>query len=232
MSKEVYICFDAYYGVQEYNSFKVAAKNNGIEFEEYLRIKPPYNRFLKISDKSDLPSFVNYDFATVSDIKWLVSTVKPVRNNEAYLLLRREGEDISYWKYILPRHMTNAHHKDYMMIFRTRSLTEIREISRKAGEIKIYKLGHSKTKGYDMWYCYNPYIKGVVPGRDVLMEMGKEAKDSPAIFRSLNVPNQPGEIEYNLNKFVLVKEKLENKHYESEIWRNGKVEPLKKESFI
>ena len=151
MAKGIFITFDSYYGVNEYNSFKTAAKNNGIEYEEYLRIRPPFNRYLKLNNKADLPSFVNYDFATSSDKKWLVSTVKAVRPNEEYLLRRRDGKDIRYFDFILPKNLEEAHKQDYIMVFKAMSFTELSIISKKLGNIKIYKWGQAKIKKYNIY---------------------------------------------------------------------------------
>jgi hypothetical protein len=226
----VYITFDSYYDVDTYNSFKIAAKNNGIEFEEYLRVRAPFKRFLKIKDKKDLPSFVNYDFATSSDIKWLISVVKPVQPNEEYILKRRAGKDISYWNYILPKAMENADKEKYIMVFRATDFTELAQISKKLGDTKIYKWG--RANGYNIYYCYNQYISGLISERNKLLEYGKEVKMSQARHHDSVMPKIKGDIEYNLNHFVLIKEKLENKTYESEYWKDGKIYPLKRATFI
>ena len=230
MAKGIFVTFDPYYGVNEYNSFKTAARNNGIEFEEYLRIRPPYNRFLKLKSKSDLPSFVNYDFALTGDIKWLVSTVKAVQPNEEYLLRRREGKDISYWNYILPKHMKEAHKEDYIMVFRSWDFTEMSQISKKLGDTKIFKWGKAGSKNFNIYYCYNPYIKGLIAEKDILMEFGKEA--TSGMKHEKSVPKVPGDLEYYLNRFVLIKDKLEDKTYEAEYWENGGITPLKRKTFI
>jgi len=231
MAKGIYITFDPYYDVSAYNSFKTAAKNNGIEFEEFLRIRPPYRRYIKLKDKRDLPSFVNYDFATGNDTRWLVSCIKPVQPDEAYRLRRRDGQDISYFNYIMQEPMKNAHKEEYMMVFRGFGFSQIQDVSARLGaDIKIYKWGKAKKKGYDIYYCFNPYIKGVVEFKDVLMEYGKEANSG--LKKDQTVPKIQGDIEYNLNHYVLIGEKLENKTLKAEFWQNGRIHPLKKSSFI
>src|SRR6056297_1800045 len=102
MSGKIFICFDEYYPVDEYNAFLVAAKNNKVSFEEFIRVRPPFNRFIMI-DPKDTPTFVDFDKGTSSDIKWLVSTVKPRRPDEAYYLRRRPGQDIRFWIYATPK---------------------------------------------------------------------------------------------------------------------------------
>jgi len=229
MSK-IYITFDNYYDVTAYNSFLTASKNNNIEFEEYIKIRAPFDRFIRLNSKADLPSFVNYDFATSSDIQWLVSTVKPVQPDEEYMLRRREGKDISYWNYIIPEPLREAHNEDYIMVFKAWDMTELNNWSKKLGKTKIYKWGKAKIKGYKIYICFNPYIKGLIPEDRVLMEFGDDA--SSGLKHSTNVPNTKGDLEYYLNKFVLVKEKLENKTYKLEYHSDGKKVPLKRNTFI
>ena len=223
MAKKVYISFDDYYGVDEYNSFITAAKNNDVEFEEFVRVRPPYNRFLYIEEKH-LPKFVNYDYATASDEKFLVSTTKAIYPNEAYLLRRRDGEDISFYKYITPKPMKNAHKEEHFIAFKGYSPAYIAEISKKLGKAKIYKWGKADKKGYEIWFTYNPYIRGIIDKSITLMDFGKGT--------SKNVPQNPGEIEYLLNYKVLVSEKLMNKSYLLEYFSDGKRYPLKRESFL
>lgn len=229
--KDLYISFDSYYTIKEYNAFLTASKNNNIEIEEYLRIRPPFKRFLKLKE-GDLPKFLNFDVATTSDRKWLVSLVKPVQPNEEYLLKRREGKDNSYWNYILPRELENAHKQDYIMFFKAMDFTEISLISKSLPKTKIFKLGKSKLKKYNIFYCFNPYIRGLLRNSSLLMEFGREARVSLAVKHDTNVPNNPGDLEYYLNEFILVREKLEDKTYESEYYLDGKVHPLKRTEFI
>jgi hypothetical protein len=223
MGKKVYITFDDYYKVDEYNSFITAAKNNSVKFDEFIRIRPPYSRFLYIDEK-DLPVFVNFDYASVSDEQFLVSAVKPIYPNEAYLLKRREGEDISYYKYITPKPMKNAHKEDHFIAFKGYSDAYIANISKKLGKAKIYKWGHADKKGYDIYFSFNPYLRGIIDKTIILMDYGKGTPK--------NVPKNPGDIEYELNYKVLVSEKLMNKSYLLEYWSEGKKHPLKRESFL
>ncbi len=226
----MYITFDPYYDTEEYNSFLSASKNNGIEWEEYLRVRQPFNRYLKINNKSDLPSFVNYDFADSGDKRFLVSLVKPVYSNEALMLKRKPGQDALYYSYITPKPLEGLEKRKYIMVFRAKSFSEVANYSKKLGSSKIFKWGESKVKGYFIYYTFNPYIKGIVPLNRVLMEFGKEADSGIKYDKSM--PTIKGDLEYLLNYFVLEKEKLENKTYEAEFWTEGKINPLKRETFI
>ena len=230
MAKSIFITFDSYYDTKAYNSFLTASKNNGIEYEEYLRVRQPFYRFLKLKSKSDLPSFVNYDFATGGDKKFLVSLVKPVYSNEELKLKRKPGQDALYYSYILPRNLEEATKEKYMMVFKAKSFSELSDYSKKLGEVEIYKWGEAKVKGFKIYYCYNPRIKGFIPRDKVLMEFGKDADSG--MKHDKTIPKVKGDLEYYLNHFVLIKEKLEDKTYEAEIWYNGIIKPLKKATFI
>lgn len=223
MGKKIYISFDAYYDIDMYNSFKTAARNNKVEFEEFLKVRPPFNRFLYIDD-SELPGFLNYDVASASDIKFLVSTVKAVQPNEEYLLRRREGRDISYWNYILPKPLVGFQNKPYIMIFKAWDMSELNQWSKELGKTKIYKWGKAEIKSFKIYFCFNPYIKGLIPSTRILMEFG-EGTSNP-------MPSAPGDLEYLLNYKVLVKEKLMNKTFELEYHQDGKKFPLKRTTFI
>lgn len=216
---KVYITFDNYYNVDQYNEFLSAAKNNNIEYEEFLRIRAPFNRYLYI-EESNVPKFLNYDLAAANDIKWLVSIVKPVRNNEAYLLRRREGQDVSYFNYILPIPLKDAHTKKYIMFFKGQDISVLNQYSSQIHGVKIYKLGRADLKGFNIYFCYSKYIQGVVPKTKVLLEFDGD------------VPQTPGDLEYLLNVKVLVKEKLMNKTLELDYHLDGKYVPIKKRTFL
>ena len=228
----IYITFDPYYDENTYNSFLTASKNNGVELEEFIRVRAPHHRFIKINSKKDLPTFVNYDFATSNDIKWLVSTVKPVQPNEAYQLKRRPGKDVAYWNYITPKPLIDATDEDYIMVFSAMSFTEMSELSKKMPDTKIYKWGKSEKRKYNIYYCFNPYIRGFISEKNMLMEFGKASVPSQALHHDISVPKIKGDLEFRLNYFVLIKEKLENKTLEAEYWYKGSIHPLKRTAFI
>jgi len=222
-----YITFDPYYNVNEYNNFITAAKNNKVPFEEFVRIKPPHNRYLMINPK-DLPKFVNYDIATKPDKTWLVSVVKPVQNNEAYYLKRRPGQDISYFNYILPEPLKNMHEENYVCVFRGYDQTEISQYSQRLGKgTKIFRWGKTDIKGYNVFVCFNRYIKGLVSSTRVLLEY-----DNMGINTKNKVPAHPGYIEQELNYKILVQEKLINKTFLLEYYEDGKRFPLTKTTFL
>lgn len=218
-SKYLYITLDPYYSVQEYNTFLTAARNNGVVYEEFIYLKPPHNRYLYIQEK-DLPKFINYDIASSSQKSWLISVVKPRYPNEAYILQRRGGQDVSYWNYILPKDIVNINSNEYLCIFKAQDHSELKELSEKLGNSIIYRWGKAENKGYNIFICTNKYIKGFISSSKILLEYDG------------NIPKNKGYIEYDLNYKVLVREKLMNKTYELEYYQNGKRFPLKSYSFI
>jgi len=230
MSKPLFITFDPYYNVSEYNNLLTAAKNNGLDIDEYISIRQPFNRYLKINDKTEAPIFLNYDYASPGQVKFLVSVVKPVEPNEALYLKRKSGQDALYYKYITPKPLRNLEEKDYVMVFKAKSFSEVANYSKKLGKSKIYKWGKSIIKGYNIYYVFNPYIKGIIPESKVLMEFGKQA--STGIKYSKSMPKIKGDLEYYLNTFVLIKEKITNKTLEAVYWSKGEINPLKKTRFI
>jgi len=225
---DIFITFDNYYDVNTYNSFIQASKNNNIYISEYINIKPPYNRHIKLNSKTDLPKFINYDFSTKSEIRWLVSVIKPVDTRESFLLKRIPGEDNIINKFIRPNPFKRK--IDYIIFFKNIDFSEMRLISKQLGKVKIYLLTKGKFK---IWYCFNPMIKQFIPTNErYLLEFGKESENSPARFSSLKVPESYSKIEYYLNSNVLIKEKVENKYREASFWFNGIYNPIKNKTFL
>ena len=226
MIKKKYFTLDSYYGIKDYNRFISSAKNNNIEFEEFINIKPPHNRYIMVDDE-DVPKFIDYDLASKPDTRWLIAAVKPTQPNELYYLERREGQDISYFNYILPQEFKNMHNEDYICIFKGWDSTEINNWSKLVQGVKIYKWGEAIVKGYKIYVCFNPYISGIIPSSRKLLEYDNNLKLSKK-----SVPKIQGMIEYELNHFVLIQEKLINKTYLLEYHLNGYKVPLKVANFM
>ena len=218
---EVYITFDDYYSVTEYNEFLTAAKNNSIEFYEYISTRQPFNWYLKIDDKY-VPNFVNYEEITSADKKFICNVMKPRRSNEVPILLRRETDNPkNFEKFISPKSLIEAKDAPYAMFFKSSNKDEVRQFSKDLGDIPIYRFGEkTQRKGY-IWFCANKYIKGIIPEEQVLLEKTTKSEY-----------NQPGELEYMLNFKVLVTEKIEGKGIEMPYFKDGKWYPLKASKFI
>ena len=114
---DVYISFDDYYDVQQYNEFITAAKNNKVEYFEYISARPPYNWYIKIDEK-DVPTFINFEYISSSHLKFLSNIMKPRRSNEVTKLLRRQTDNPKdFEKFISPKELIEARDSEYLMFF-------------------------------------------------------------------------------------------------------------------
>lgn len=211
----MFVTFDNYYEIDEYNEFIQAAKNNNIQFTEYISIRAPYNWYVKVDT---LPQFVNYEVSTPKDDKWLVSKMLARYPNEEYLLQRRIGNNVIE-KYISPEPLIRARTAQYWMIFKSGGHTELMKISENIESEKLYVLG--KARGYFLILTFNKYFQSFIHKNFILLE-----KETTGQY------GNPGEIEQALNYKILVKEKLENKTMELPYYQGGKYYPLKRLSTI
>lgn len=218
---DIYISFDDYYEVQQYNEFLTAANNNGVEYFEYISSKPPFNWYIKIDEK-DLPTFVNFEEASSSTKKWLTNIMKPRRTNEVPKLLRRQTDNPKdFERFISPKELIEAKSAPYVMFFKSMNREQVMTFSKDLGDVPIYRLGEkTRRKGF-IWFCANPYLQGIIPSNQVLLEK-----------TSKNQYNKPGELEQVLNYTVLVTEKIEGKGIEMPYFQAGKWHPLRSSKFI
>lgn len=218
---DIYITFDPYYDIKQYNEFISAAKNNGIDYYEYISVRPPYLWYIKI-DMDDVPRFINYDLIDGSQKKFLTNIMKPRYPNEAHKLLRREADnpkDIE--RFVSPLPLIQARKEEYVCFFKVFNKDELIQTSKALGNAKIWRLGNkTKRKGY-VYMTFNPYVKSFINSSNILLE--KESKSDM---------NNVGELEYTLNHKVLVTEKLDGKAIELEYFQNGKFYPLKAPQFL
>lgn len=221
-----FISFDNYYSVDKYNQIIAAAIQNGIKFRQFLSIQPPYNWFLMIKPE-DLPKFLIYDEADTNEYKWLVSIIRPTRPNEAYYLERRHGQEIAYWQYVTPAPFKKLSKYNYMLVFITYDNYILRDVSKELGKSKIWQLPKkAELKGYYINVCFNPYIKSYISKKNILFEYDNNNKTKQ------NVPKTWAEVEYNINHFKLVQEKIIDKTWDLPYYENGVYFPLKKTKFL
>jgi len=219
----LYITFDNYYKIKEYNKFKIGANNNKIKYEEYISIKPPFNRYLKL-DKKDLPSFLNYDIIKKSEERWLLSNIKPRYVNESFYLLRREGQDNNFIKYVTPTELLSIEDNDNIIVFSGRDRAELRAISTN-NESKIYELGINTDKMYKVYITTDIELLDKINPSNILMTFGTNA--SKGLYSQHKCPEYYL-LEYYLNLYICRKNKLENKTLELSYWRNANYYPIKK----
>ena len=215
MSK-IFITFDPFYETDQYNEFLTAAKNNHIEYDEFISVRAPYYWYVEI-ELDDAPRFVNYDLLTSTQEKFIVNKMKARMPNEAYLLLRRKTDnprDIE--RFISPKPLIQSRKESNVIVFKSMNKNNLLEISRKLGNTKIWKLGELKKKKYKIYMTFNPYVLSFISRDDVLIEK-----------KNKNEYKGVGELEYELNHKVLVVEKIDEKTMELEYYREGKFYPLK-----
>lgn len=171
---------DPYYNAQFYNECLEALKNNKVQFEELITIKTPYNWVLKTEQT---PIMINFDEITNNDKRYLVTKVIALRENEEYLLQRRNddtGEGIL--KYIENQPFAEARVSDYSVFFNISNKEELIRIS-KEFPVKIWYLGRYFNNVYNVCLCNNIMIKNYLKQSQILLEKTSEHK-SPGSFEA------------------------------------------------
>jgi len=210
-----YITFDEYYNINQFNSFINSAKNNGILFSLWISIRPPYNWYLRLSDK-DLPVFVDYDIASKQEERYLIKITEPLNMADEYKLKRRETDsNTNYEKYVLNDVWNEIKEKHKLILFRYKNTEELLEISKhkEMKNSKIYKMG--KFKNYKIALCTNTMILGLIKMDNVLFNL-----DDVKI-------KEISEIEAYINYHVLKIQKLYIKKSKTSYIMNGKYIPVK-----
>lgn len=175
---------DPYYNIQFYNECKEALKNNKVEFTEFINIKAPYNWYFKLDQT---PLMVNYDTSTDAENRWMVSIVKPLRPNEEYLLLRREGDSGTkgLLKFVENDALTAARTAKYAVFFTIKNREEGEQITADYPG-KIWFLGKYYNNKYKVCLATHPIVKSFLDQGQILLEKSSEH-------------NEPGRFEADLN---------------------------------
>lgn len=203
---------DPYYSNQFYNECKEALKNNNIDFNEYINIKPPYNWYFELKQE---PIIVNYDKATNSEERWMVGKVNALRPNEEYLLLRRDNDNgqKALLKFVENEPMREARKSDYAVFFTIKNKEDGLALS-KDFPGKIWYLGKYYNNRFRLCLCTHKEIKGFLNEDEVLLESSKEL-------------SEPGRFESELNwKVFRLKDRLV-KFTETPYFENGIFNPVK-----
>ena len=215
----MFITFDKYYNVNQYNNFLISARNNKIDYVQYISIKPPHHRYLKI-DKKYVPNFLNYHICDKSYEKWLISTIIPLYSNEYYFLQRKIGQDNNFEQYVTPKELLNISEENRLIIFKSNSTSFIRNISSQTYD-NIFELTKSKEKKYNIYLTTDDSIINEIGNSNILMSF-----NNIGIYHNETIPKYY-ELEYLLNYYIFNKDKIENKTYKLSYWRNGQYFPIK-----
>lgn len=208
----MFITIDPYYDISFYNEAKEALKNNNVEFEQYINIKPPYDWYFKLDTK---PLMVNYDQATDSESRWMVNTVLPLRANEEYLLLRRENDNgpKALLKFVENEPLKAARTSDYAVFFTIRNREEAEKLSKEYPG-KIWYMGKYYNNKFRVCLATHRTIRGFLNDDQILLERNKEL-------------SEPGRFESELNWKVFRMNDMLVKFSETPYFEDGKFKPVK-----
>lgn len=208
----MYITIDPYYDTQFYNECKETLKNNGVEFKEFINVKSPYLWYFQLDQK---PLMVNYDEATESESRWMVNTVQPLRDNEAYLLLRRDNDlgPKALLKFVENEPMKAARQSEYAVFFTIKNREEAERLTRDYPG-KIWFMGKYYNNKYRVCLATNRTIRGLLNDNQVLLERNKEL-------------SEPGRFEAELNFKVFRGNDMLIKFTETPYFEDGKYKPVK-----
>lgn len=208
----MFITIDPYYETRFYNECKEALRNNGVEFKEFISVKPPYDWYFQLDQK---PIMVNYDEATDSEMRWMVNAVQPLRPNEAYLLLRRDNDNgpKALLKFVENEPMKIARTSDYAVFFTIRNREEAEKLT-KDYPGKVWYFGKYYNNKYRVCLATNRTIRGFLDDKQILLERNKEL-------------SEPGRFEAELNFKVFRGNDMLVKFTETPFFEDGKYNPVK-----
>jgi len=180
----MFITIDPYYDNQFYNECKEALKNNGIEYEVFINLKPPYDWYFKLEEK---PVMVNYDEANADQIRFMVGTVKPLRPNEEYLLLRRNNDNGSkaLLKFVENEALRTARTADYSCFFTVKNKEELERITKEYPG-KVWYFGKYYKNRYRVCLGTHAAIKTFLDPAQILLENNKEYTEPGRFEAELN----------------------------------------------
>ena len=210
----MFITFDPYYDINQYNHFIKVAKSKGLEIKEYISLKAPHHWYIKVN-QAHFPAFLDFKLASDAMSKYLVEKLTPLYPNEAMLLTRRPTDSlVNFEKFVSPKVFQRVKNASYVCLFRYKNRQELLNITKEL-PTKIYDLGYHKT--WNLAICFNKYIRNHVFSSHILIEKTNETQFGT-----------PGEFELHLNYKILVNTKFNNKTIEYPYAENGNYFTLKR----
>jgi hypothetical protein len=176
-----FLTVDPYYPTNFYNESKEALKNNSIEFQEFIVTKQPYHWYFQLDQK---PIMVNYDVASNSDLRWLVTTVNPLKPSDEYLLLRRENDSgkKALLKFVENTPMKEARESDHSIFFTIKNREEGIQLSKDYFG-KIWYMGKYYNNRFRVCLGTHETLKGFLKPSQILLEKTSDMK-GPGRFES------------------------------------------------
>jgi hypothetical protein len=214
----IYITFDEFYDVNQYNSFISAAKNNDVELTEWISTRPPFNWYIGL-EYADLPKFVDFETATGQQEDYLVKKTAPYTPSDEYKLYRRETDsNTNFGKFVVNDMWDYLSSKGSYVLFRDIPRETLMEISKspELQDTKIWYIG--KYRGWDLWITDNKFIKGLLNTSRII----KEDYDSKTLQKS------PWEIERYINYMIIRNDKMDDKRTKTAYIENGRWNPIRK----
>jgi len=198
---------DPYTDLDTYNQSLMALDNNKIDYAEWISTINPFNFYLSL-EKSQYPIMINYDIITKTEWKNVVSKVKPLRNNDIYVLYRRLDKTSNIGPWINNDVFRRAFKSSTNIIFQGRNKEQIMNLSKSYGP--IYPLGSYINGSKRLFICFNSEIKNMISPQDILLEMGK---------------HKTGALELAINYKVLRNQDKIEKWTDTPKFENGKYYP-------
>lgn len=206
----MFITIDPFYSVQFYNECLEALKNNGIEYKEYISIKPPYNWVLEIDQ---YPIMLNYEELNNSHLKFLVNKITPLTDNESYLLYRRDKDknNPNLDRFVLNDSFGACKKEEYGILFNAKGRDHLLDLSKDFPD-KIWYMGKYYNNRYRVCLSDNKMIKNYIDKDDILLEYtGGDIYSFEAEFNWKVLRNNDILVKYTKTPF----------------FKNGKYHPVK-----
>ena len=180
----MFYTLDPYYDNQFYNEAKTALTNNDVPFSVFINVKTPYDWYFKLDSK---PLMVNYDTASKSEQRWLVSIVQPLRPNEEYLLLRRNNDNgpKALLKFVENTALKEARTSDSAFFFTVKNREEVETLSKEVPG-KIWYFGKYYNNKYRVCLGTRGILKGFLDPDQILLERTKDLAEPGRFEAELN----------------------------------------------
>jgi hypothetical protein len=211
----MYITIDPYYSIQFYNEALQSLKNNGVDYKQYIHIKTPFDWYLELDQK---PIMVNYDELSEKETRWLVNTVKPLRPNEEYLLMRRDNDNgpKALLKFVENEPMREARKSDYAVFFTVKNREEIEQIT-KDYPGRVWYFGKYYNNKFRVCLATNSMVKNFINQDQILLE---------------KTESEPGRFEADLNWRIFRGNDMLEKFTETPYFEDGKYNRVKIKSEV
>jgi len=164
----MFVTIDPYNSISRFNEIKEALKNNNVDYDLFISIKPPFNWYFELKTA---PIMVNYDEITHAQTRFLVNTVKPATSSDAYLLIRRnDGTGKSgFLKYTENEPLKEARTSKYGIFFTVGGRDELLALSKEYPG-KLWFLGKYYKNRFKLCLCTHPGIKLLLHPDRILLE--------------------------------------------------------------